>query len=81
MKRIVSETLSLPELVKTPLRILLAINEGMNIVSNIVGFVLGGLVTEGGHTVKTSDKTNTVRGADKSKTVKTYKTDDTIRSD
>ena len=53
----------------------------MNIVSNIVGFVLGGLVTEGGDTVKTSDKTKTVRGGDVSKTVKTYKTDNTIRSD
>ena len=47
----------------------------------IVGFVLGGLVTEGGDTVKTSDKTKTVRGGDISKTVKTYKTDDTIRGD
>jgi hypothetical protein len=70
MKRIVSESLSLPELVKTPLKLVIIIGEGMNIVSNIVGFVLTGLVTIGGGIMRTSDKTKTVRTTDKSKTVR-----------
>jgi hypothetical protein len=94
MKRIISESVSLSELVKTPLKILLRINEELSIgpivhggqlafshLSEVIVHVVYGLVTRGGDTVKTSDKTETVRGEDRSKTVKTYKTDDTIRSD
>jgi hypothetical protein len=70
MKRIVSESVSLSELVKTPLNLVIKINEGMSIASNIVGFVLAGLVTIGGGVMRTSDKTKTVRTTDKSKTVR-----------
>jgi hypothetical protein len=77
MKRIVSESLSLPELIKTPLKILLAINEGMSISSGIVSSILAGLVTVG-RVLRTSDVTKKGKTTDKTLTGKTYKRGKTI---
>jgi len=82
MKRIVSETLSLPELVKTPLSLVIKINEQVAIglvahgqmafshIGEAIAFVLHGLVTIGGGIMRTGDKIKTVRTTDKSKTVR-----------
>ena len=80
MKRVVSESISLSELVKTPRAIKIWINESISMIESKFSQIYGAIV-DGGKTVGTHDTTNTTRGSDVSKTVKTYKTDKTIRSD
>ena len=80
MKRLVSESLSLSEVITRLGNMNRFVNEGLSFIESIIEKIFGATV-EGGKTVGTHDTTNTTRGSDVSKTVKTYKTDNTIRSD
>ena len=82
MKRIVSESISISELAKAPLSLVIRINETLNLgpivhggqlafshLTEALAYVVYGLVKKEG-TVRTSDKTKTVRGEDPTGTVR-----------